>query len=236
MTVRRKGFTPVGAMTRGLSRTVCVVDRPDKPGSKPAPAIPGRRERRASSGGRAGCASGLGLAARRFGVSGVVGQLSGECDVLGDVAQFAMQMLAGGAQLVEGLVWGAELAGGENADSDADLPVAVQRDLQVFGVGLVGGVEQREGGVASEDRAEGEVEISEHAGLTGVKLRAPRWVPSSSSLTPNMLRTPVSVTARAAKRGHCWSVSRSSARAMSCSVSASRHGPWPVSYWIASTR
>jgi hypothetical protein len=34
----------------------------------------------------------------------VVGQLSGECDVLGDVAQFAMQMLTGGTQLVEGLV------------------------------------------------------------------------------------------------------------------------------------
>ena len=92
--------------------------------------------------------------------------------MLGDVAQFAMQMLTGGTQLVEGLVWGAALAGGQDADSDADLPVAVQRDLQVFGLGLVGGVEQREGGVAGEDRAEGEVEVevSENAGLTGIEV------------------------------------------------------------------
>jgi len=51
-----------------------------------------------------------------------------------------------------------------------------------------------------------------------------------------MLRTPVSSTVRRLNAGHRSSAARSSMANASCSDIASRHGPSPTSYWMASTR
>ena len=60
--------------------------------------------------------------------------------------------------------------------------------------------------------------------------------PCTNSWNDSMLRTPVSTTVRRLNAGQRSSLPRSSITEVPSPDSASRHGPCPVSYWIASTR
>ena len=92
--------------------------------------------------------------------------------VVGDVTKFAVQLLAGSAQSVEGLRLGAHLARHQNAHGDTDLAVTLHCTFEVEDFLLVHDVEQRERGVRGKDRGERDSLCFEGLGFRRVEVQS----------------------------------------------------------------